>query len=194
MTADAPMKHKTIRHIHDPGDVHELTFSCYRQMPLLTEHESLRLLAESVDRAVENHHWRLIAFVFMPDHVHLLVCPTESEPDVPALLQAIKWPYSFRMKQRLLAQRSPVIEHLTVQERPGVTRFRFWQEGPGYDRNLSTPAAIHASIDYLHRNPVRRCLCARAVDWKWSSARRYISPDAPADPDLPTIHGLPDPP
>ena len=187
------MKHKTIRHIHEPGDIHELTFSCYRQLPLLTEHEPLRLLAESVDRAVENHRWRLIAFVFMPDHVHLLVCPTEPEPDVPALLQAIKRPYSFRMKQRLLAQRSPLIEHLTVQERPGITRFRFWQEGPGYDRNLSTPSAIHASIDYLHRNPVRRGLCVQAVGWKWSSARRHISPDAPADPDLPAIHRLPDP-
>ncbi len=27
---------KTIKHYHEPGDFHELTFSCYRRMPLLT--------------------------------------------------------------------------------------------------------------------------------------------------------------
>ena len=27
---------KTIRHFHEPGELHELTFSCDRWMPLLT--------------------------------------------------------------------------------------------------------------------------------------------------------------
>ena len=26
---------KTVRRFHEPGDLHELTFSCYRRMPLL---------------------------------------------------------------------------------------------------------------------------------------------------------------
>ncbi|HEX2475460.1 MAG TPA: hypothetical protein VHK01_11970 [Lacipirellulaceae bacterium] len=50
------------------------------------------------------------------------------------------------------------------------TCFRFWQEGPGYDRNVTTPAVIEAAIEYIHMNPVRRGLVKRAVDWKWSSA------------------------
>jgi putative transposase len=27
---------KLVKHYHDPGDFHELTFSCYRRMQLLT--------------------------------------------------------------------------------------------------------------------------------------------------------------
>jgi putative transposase len=69
--------------------------------------------------------------------------------------------------------------------------FRFWQEGTGYDRNLFTPAAIQASLDYIHNNPVQRTLCRKAVDWKWSSARYYLlDPPRQQFPELPHIHGI----
>jgi REP-associated tyrosine transposase len=32
---------------------------------------------------------------------------------------------------------------------------------------------LRAMIDYIHANPVRRGLVARAEDWEWSSARWY---------------------
>ena len=44
-----------------------------------------------------------------------------------------------------------------------------------------------AGLD-LHHNPVTRKLCRRAIDWKWSSARYYLSdPPRQQDPDLPYI-------
>ena len=43
---------------------------------------------------------------------------------------------------------SPLLNRLTIRERPGQTCFRFWQEGPGFDRNLFTLKAIEAAIDY----------------------------------------------
>ena len=46
----------------------------------------------------------------------------------------------------------------------------FWQSGGGYDRNIVEPRALQTMIDYLHTNPVRRGLVARAADWHWSSA------------------------
>ncbi|HEX2280572.1 MAG TPA: hypothetical protein VHG52_02295, partial [Thermomicrobiales bacterium] len=97
----------------------------------------------------------------------------------------------YHIKQQLTARNSRLLERLTVRERPGVTTFRFWQEGPGYDRNLSTEQAVLVAIEYIHLNPVRRGLCQRAIDWRWSSARQYVSPETAADSDLPTIHGLP---
>jgi len=49
--------------------------------------------------------------------------------------------------------------------------------GGGYDRNLFSPAAIKAAIEYIHSNPVRSGLCETIVDWKWSSARCYYGLD-----------------
>jgi putative transposase len=140
---------------------------------------------------MSGHGFRLVAFVYMPEHVHLLAYPTGPNPRLDLLLKAIKRPFSTRVKQELVASQSPLLNTLTVRERPGVHRFRFWQEGGGYDRNLRTPSAILAAIEYIHRNPVRRGLCERAIEWRWSSARRYVHPEDRLDPHLPGMHWLP---
>ncbi len=181
---------KRIRHFHEPGDLHELTFSCYRRMPLLTNDAWRKLLCESIDQAAERWDFQLVAFVMMPEHVHLLVLPTTKLVQVDKFLSAVKQPHSVRIKQILQQSNSPLLEQLTVQERPGKKSFRYWQEGPGYDRNLSSERAVMSAIDYIHENPVRRGLCRNAVDWKWSSARWYASDAKSVDSDLPTIHGL----
>ncbi len=82
---------------------------------------------------------------------------------------------------------------LTVRERPGTECFRFWQEGPGFDRNLYSPEALASSLEYIHNNPVGRELCRHAVDWKWSSARYYLDvPPRQQHQGLPLILGLPE--
>jgi hypothetical protein len=45
--------------------------------------------------------------------------------------------------------------------------------GGGYDRNITSTEALRAVIEYIHANPVRRGLVARADDWEWSSTRWY---------------------
>jgi putative transposase len=184
-------KYKTVRRGHEPGDCHELTFSCYRRMPLLGCEDWRRMLAESLDRALHGQHFRLMAFVVMPEHVHLLVYPTTHTPRLDLLLKAIKRPFAYRVKQILSRAQDPLLSQLTVRERPGVECFRFWQEGGGYDRNLRSESAVSASIDYIHLNPVRRGLCQKAIEWKWSSAAWYLDPQGVVDPDLPVVSGPP---
>jgi putative transposase len=134
---------------------------------------------------------QLLAFVFMPEHVHLLVHAHSTEVAIGRFLARLKQPFSKQIKQLLIDTGTSLLSRLTVHERPGKTCFRFWQEGPGYDRNLFTPQAITASVDYIRENPVKRRLCVRAIDWKWSSARFYESGGASVDSDLPKLHKLP---
>jgi hypothetical protein len=44
---------------------------------------------------------------------------------------------------------------------------------------------------YIHNNPVKRGLCQKARDWRWSSARFYVEDGAFVDPLLPKITPLP---
>jgi putative transposase len=182
---------KRVKHYHDLGDSHELTFSCFHRQPLLTNDKWREMLAESIDRAMENHCYRLTAFVFMPEHVHLLIYPLSEAGTIDALLKAIKRPLSYRVKKSLEESASPLLDRLTVRQRPGVTTFRFWQEGPGYDRNITKVSTMLSSIDYLHNNPIRRGLVKSATDWKWSSARYYMVDPPWQYPMLPRIHSLP---
>ncbi len=182
---------KKVRHFHQPGDFHELTFSCYRRLPILTNDDWRRRLSSSIDAAGQKLRVELVGFVFMPEHVHLLVYPLSPTGDIEDYLSPLKQPFSQGINQLLVEAKSPLLKRLTVRERPGKTCFRFWQEGPGFDRNLFTPKAIMASLDYIHNNPVERGLCRRAIDWKWSSARYYLlDPPRQQFADLPQIHGM----
>ena len=103
-----------------------------------------------------------------------LVWPIDPiEARISEFLKTLKLSFSTKIKRNLVLARSPLVDRLTVLERPGKPVFRFWQEGPGYDRNLDKPETVQASISYFHENPVKRKLCLRAVDWRWSSARIY---------------------
>lgn len=191
-TSTAKHHRKTFQRIHEPGHLHELTFSCYGRRPLLTNDSWREILSRCIDAAAVETATNLAAFVYMPEHVHLLVEPTVPKPRLDFFLARLKQPFSTQIKELLAATSSPLLEQLTIRERPGKFCFRFWQEGPGYDRNLTTPAAIESAIAYIHENPVRRGLCRRAVDWRWSSARFYLAdPPLTQYPELPRLHRLP---
>ncbi|QDU14355.1 Transposase IS200 like protein [Gimesia maris] len=149
------------------------------------------MLCQSIERALRRYQFGLIAFVIMPNHVHLLVYPQQQECKIDRFLFAVKRPFSYRIKQLLQETQDRLLDDLTIRDRPGNTVFRFWQEGPGYDRNLSSLKAVEASIGYIHMNPVRKKLVDQSRDWKWSSARWYESEGELVDSDLPELSGLP---
>jgi putative transposase len=93
---------KLVKHYHEPGDLHELTFSCYKQQPLLTNDEWRRQLARTIDAAGQEFEIDLAAFVFMPEHVHLLVVPNGHGPRIDEYLAHIKQPFSKWAKQHLI--------------------------------------------------------------------------------------------
>jgi putative transposase len=148
-------------------------------------------LSEAIETAILEHDYGLAAFVYMPDHVHLLVFPRANASKIEQLLRAITRPYSFRIKSVLEQTKSTLLSRLTIQQRPGVETFRYWQEGPGYDRNLDRPETVLVAIDYIHRNPVRRGLVARSIDWQWSSARWYEGLPYNSGIRVPTLEKLP---
>ncbi|UCC32281.1 MAG: transposase [Phycisphaerales bacterium] len=157
---------KSLRHYDEPGQAHELTFSCYHGLPVLTSSTCCQLLSQSIDRAAAKHGFELIAFVYMPEHVHLIVFPIAPTAAVARLLYAIKRPVSTRIKQHLIRTDAQLVKHLTIRERPGKTTFRFWQEGAGYDRNIASIKILRTAIEYVHNNPVRRGLCQTPGQWK----------------------------
>ena len=183
---------RRIKHYNEPGHAHLLTFSCYQGLPLLRNDTVKPWLSLSIDRATKGHAFDLITFVYMPEHVHLLVYPRRDDYSISALLYAIKRPFSSRVKRYLELRRSPWLARLTVRERRRKTVFRFWQKGPGHDRNLTSGDDLFGVADYLHHNPVRRGLVPSPDLWKWSSWRFYDEPEAPLEEGLPRIDGFPE--
>ena len=72
-----------------PGDIHYLTFSCFRRLPLLTRDRSRNWMLEAIDRGRTRGPFDLWEYVVMPEHVHLLVLPKE-DATISAILTTIK--------------------------------------------------------------------------------------------------------
>ena len=157
---------------NEPGQPRELTFSCYRQYAFLGRDRTRAWLCDALDEARAKFGFQLWAYVLMPEHVHVLVHPGDAPQQMSRFLHAVKEPVARKAIRYLKSNAPEWLARVTVHEWPHL-RHRFWQPGGGYDRNITSAAALRAVIDYIHANPVRCGLVARAEDWEWSSAHWY---------------------
>ncbi|MFH1267594.1 MAG: transposase [Planctomycetota bacterium] len=159
------------RNFNEPGDAHELTFSCYRRYKFLVSDRVRVWLQSSLEAARAELEFDLWAYVFMPEHVHLIVYPRREDYDIAEIRQAIKEPVGRQAMKYLREYRPDWVPKLTHRRGKREERL-FWQSGGGYDRNITESETLNSMIEYIHLNPVRRGLVEQAVDWEWSSAAR----------------------
>ena len=160
------------RSFNEPRPARELTFSCCRKYPFFKAECTCRWLIDSLEKARERQDFDHWAFVFMPDHIHLVVRPGRLSCEIAAILREIKLPVA-RQAVRFLEQKSPGWLSKIAQARGRRTEYHFWQPGGGYDRNIIEPETLRRMIDYIHLNPVRRGLVEPTRDRRWSSAAWY---------------------
>jgi putative transposase len=161
--------HRHRRSYNDPGHAHELTFSCYQKFGFLKAERTCLWLAESIEAMRIEQDVALWAYVFMPDHVHVILRPRRPAYEVASILKAIKEPVGRRATSYLSKHAPEWLPRITQRRGRRIER-HFWQPGGGFDRNIVESGTLMAMIDYIHLNPVRRGLVERTWDWCWSSA------------------------
>jgi len=157
---------KTIRHYNIPCHAHFLTFSCYQQFSLLSRKRTRRWLIEAIIKAKDKYKYALWAYVIMPEHAHLLVYPMIEKYNISFFLKTLKQSVAKKAKHYLKENNPDWLNKLTVKRGPKNV-FRFWQTGPGYDRNINSENELFEKIHYIHNNPVRRGLVLAPQEWKW---------------------------
>ena len=65
-----------LKRYYGRGDLHFLTFSCYRGLPLLKTMRARNLFVQALGKIRERYKFLLVGYVVMPNHVHLLVSET----------------------------------------------------------------------------------------------------------------------
>ncbi len=112
--------------------------------------ERIASLVQSKLLDLHEQSYRLIAWVIMPNHAHLLLRPLTDNP-LSTILKKIKG--------------STAREANKILGRSG----RFWQK-EYFDRYIRNEKHFHAVFNYIESNPVKAHLCAISGDWKFSSA------------------------
>jgi putative transposase len=164
---------KACKRYSDPGHAHALTFSCFQRQAFLSKDRSRLWFTDALDRAREKHRFHLWAYVIMPEHAHILIWPTGSEYKISDILSSLKQSVAKRALLYVRREAPTFLSHMADKQPNGDLHYRFWQRGGGYDRNVVEPLVAFQQIEYMHQNPVRRGLSARAEDWLWSSAADY---------------------
>ena len=163
---------------HEPNVLHYLTFVSFQRVPVFKSDEICQFFIDAIRETRDKHPFKLVAYVIMPDHVHLIVNPLRDIETIAKELKgrsahkAIKW-----LKQE---------DHLTslnkLKRRISGKRnhsYSLWQEKVK-SVDLKSEKFIQQKINYVHMNPVRAGLCDHPAKWKWSSYHAYL-PHDPGD-------------
>jgi putative transposase len=162
---------RNLKRHYGKGDLHFVTFSCFERRPLLGTARARNLFVKVMGELRERYGFKLIGYVLMPEHVHLLV--SEPKKGTPSkVVQVLKQRVSRAMRGKR-RRSSPAQLSLKFPNELGALR-RFWQKR-FYDFNVWSGKKLQEKLEYMHANPVIRGLVKHPKDWAWSSWGFYMN-------------------
>ena len=156
-----------LRHFDHLNTARFVTFCCYRRRKLLTAPVVIETFLETLNTIKESHDLKVLGYVIMPEHVHLVLHPPASIKLGPIIGKLKSYSASRVISKRLL-----VLPDNCRIEKDGVMRQAFWQPRC-YDHNCRSPETVLEKINYCHNNPVARGLVNEPGEWRWSSYNWY---------------------
>ncbi len=139
------------RRYYVPNAVVFITQVVERRQPIFEFEPHLDLLRTIMREAKERYPFRMLGYVFLPDHFHLLIRPvapvTHSQ-----IMHSIKPNFTKTYKQSI-----------------GISGpMKFWQKRY-WDHVIRDEQDFQRRLDYIHYNPVKHAYVQRPEEWKHSS-------------------------
>ena len=153
-----------LKRYYGHGDLHFITFSCYRRRPMLGRARSRDRFLKVLNEVRAQWGFRLLGFVVMPEHIHLLV-GEPSRGNLSKAIQMLKQKTSRTLRKTKGAPREQLRFRFGAEE---LQEAHFWQRR-FYDFNVWSRPKCKEKLLYMHANPVRRGLVSHPKDWPWSS-------------------------
>jgi len=138
-----------------------LTLTIQRWYYLFDRYNRWQILADSLRYCQENKGLELNGYVFMLNHIHLIV----TSPDMAGFLRDFKRFTSVKFKENLETTEPRVLQ-LFVDDKG---KYQFWQN-TNAPKKIENPKFYRQKLNYIHQNPVRKCYVADEAHWIWSSA------------------------
>lgn len=144
------------KHVHNFG-TYFVTTQTWGRRALFQADDLAHLLVETLLHYRNENQYLLHEFVIMPNHLHVIITPTDIT--VERAMQLIKGGFSFRVRQA------------------GRKNLEIWQ--PGFtDHRIRDASDYEARREYIYLNPVHAKLCEEPSQYRWCSA----SPEFLLDP------------
>ncbi len=156
---------------------HYITAVVFNRTRIFQSVIACKILIDVLSEIKTIHPFKLVGYVLMPDHIHLLINPVNSDLSIflrklkgKSARQIIDWLKSENHHRSLEKLRLNAIGQ----------EFAVWQKS-SFVVDLVSPKFLRQKLDYIHLNPVRAGLCNAPQDWRFSSFSAYF----PAGLDVP---------
>lgn len=154
----------------EPNTFHYITAVTFDRVPVFRSENCCQFFIDNLVEIKEKHPFKLVAYVIMPDHVHLILNPLEC--DISKILMKIKgksakliidWLKENNYKSSLEKLK------LNIKNR----EYAVWQKDSSAI-DLFSYKFLRQKSDYIHLNPLRAKFCDQPAKWKWSSYHAYL--------------------
>jgi putative transposase len=166
-----------------PNTFHYITAVTFGRTQVFRSDVACQLFINTLAEIRSLHPFKLVGYVIMPDHIHMIINP--QFPEISVILRKIKGKSARIILDQLIAEgHSELLSNLKIDI---VKRdYAVWQKDSSAI-DLFSDKFLRQKLDYIHMNPVRARLCEAPEDWKWSSYAAYFpkaAKDIPIDIDL----------
>ena len=147
-----------------PGALHFVTGNFLERIPVFNQEACCQSFIDTLATLRKDWPSKLISYVLMPDHTHLIVNPQDGR---------IR---EFTGKLKSLSARAIIknARGIDFQLDSEGSSYQVWQESfkavP-----LWSAWMIWQKINYIHANPVKAGLVSSARDYRWSSFQAFYS-------------------
>lgn len=144
-----------------------ITTTCNKWLPLFRSKKYFMILAESLEFVIRKYPSHLLAYVFMPNHIHLIILFDDGS-NVSAFMRDFKKFTSTAIRKQLEADGELQLVEAIRYEKNGQ-KLKVWIDRFD-DFYLTNAKSLMTKLNYIHENPVRKGLADRPEDYPYSSA------------------------
>ena len=125
--------------------------------------ERIEPLRQAFRHTQSRHPFAIDALVVLPDHLHSIWILPPGDADYATRWRLIKTGFSRGVER--LEERS---ESRRLKRERGIWQRRYWEH------TLRDEEDVGRHCDYIHYNPVKHGHVKSAIDWPYSSFRRFV--------------------
>ena len=156
-----------------PGGSFFFTVVTEKRRPLLASPESVEVLRSAFRAVRSTRPFEIDAMVVLPDHVHCIWTLPPDDADFATRWRLIKTWFTKHCEPDLRAE--PNRARLAKREQT-IWQHRYWEH------MLRDEQDFARHVEYIHFNPVKHGLVSTAMEWPYSSFRKYVEAGVyPAD-------------
>ena len=147
------------------GGTYFFTVVTFKREKILTLPDNVNLLRKSFKHVMQNHPYKIDAFVLLPEHLHCIWTLPDNDMDYSKRWRLIKSYFTRKCDD--------TYKHVPYESRKNKNEQAIWQRR-FWEHLIRDESDFKKHVEYIHYNPVKHDLVKSPKDWTYSSFNRYV--------------------